>query len=207
MRVFINGLTILVLTLAAAAGLTVAQAGTPAAVTQARTFIDGMGGQVIGYLKDASLDQAEKKARLKGVLQSRFDMPTISRFALGKYWKQMDAAQQAEYQSLFEAMVVSMYAERFSTYSGQEFKVSDARADEKGDVTVASAIVDPAGGRKPIAVNWRVRIKDGAPQIIDVTIEDVSMIITQRAEFASIIQRSGGNAAAIIAHLRTRTGG
>ena len=207
MRVFINGLTIMVLTLVAAAGFTVAQAGTPTAVTQARAFIDGMGGQVIGYLKDPALDQAAKKARLKNVLQSRFDMPTISRFALGKYWKQMDAARQAEYQALFETMVVSMYAERFSTYNGQDFKVFDARADEKGDVTVASAIVDPAGGRKPIAVNWRVRMKDGTPQIIDVTIEDVSMIITQRAEFASIIQRNGGNPAAIIGHLRTRTGG
>lgn len=190
---------------APAAAASAAQQGQPSVAT-AQALIQDMGNQVIGYLKDAGMDQAAKKTNLKQVLQSRFDMATISRFTLGKYWKQLDAAQQAEYRTLFDQMIVSMYAERFSTYSGQEFKVSSARADEKGDVTVESSIIDPNGVKKDISVNWRVRVKDGTPQIVDVTIEDVSMIITQRSEFDSIIQRAGGNPAAIIEHLRSRAG-
>lgn len=183
-----------------------AQAAAGAQTAQAQSFIQTMGDQVIGYLKAANMDQNTKKTQLKSVLQSRFDVPTISRFTLGQYWKQLNTAQQAEYQTLFEDMVASLYAERFSTYSGQHFKVSKATAGDNGDVTVASSIIDPNGAKKDIAVNWRVRMKDGTPKIIDVTIEDVSMIITQRSEFASIIQRSGGNPAAVIDHLRQRVG-
>ena len=188
-----------------------ARAGSPPAAaaqapSPARDFIQGMGDQVIGYLKDGGMDPADKKAKLRAVLNARFDMDTISRFALGRYWKDLSPAQQAEYRQLFENMVVSMYAERFSTYSGQEFRVLEARPLES-DTLVMSSIIDPDGEKKTLAVNWRVRAKDGQPRIVDVTIEDVSMIVTQRSEFASLIQREGGKAAAVIDHLRGKAGG
>ena len=176
------------------------------AAAQEQSFIQSMGNEVIGYLKNSGMPDAERKARLKQVLQSRFDVATISRFALGKYWKQLNPAQQQEYQTLFADMVVSMYAERFATYSGQEFKVHETVPAEK-DMLVKSSIIDPEGAKKDITVDWRVRTKDGQMQIVDVTIEDVSMIITQRSEFDSLIQREGGNAAVIIQHLRTKLAG
>lgn len=176
------------------------------AVTQEQAFIQSMGDEVIGYLKNSGMPDGERKARLKQVLQSRFDVGTISRFALGKYWKQLNPAQQQEYQSLFADMVATMYADRFSTYSGQEFKVHETVAAER-DMLVKSSIIDPERAKKDITVDWRVRTKDGKMQIVDVTIEDVSMIITQRSEFDSLIQRAGGNASVIIEHLRTRLAG
>lgn len=189
-----------------------ANTNTPAAgvatkaATQEQAFIQTMGDEVIGYLKNRAMPDAERKARLKQVLQSRFDVGTISRFALGKYWKQLNPAQQQEYQSLFADMVATMYADRFSTYSGQEFKVHETVAAER-DMLVKSSIIDPDGAKKDITVDWRVRTKDGKMQIVDVTIENVSMIITQRSEFDSLIQREGGNASVIIQHLRTRLAG
>jgi len=192
-----------------AAQATAAKPAAPVAgkaAGQEQAFIQGMGDQVIGFLKNSGMPDAERKARLKEVLQSRFDVATISRFALGKHWKQLNPAQQQEYQTLFAEMVVSMYAERFSTYSGQEFKVHETVPAEK-DMLVKSSIIDPEGAKKDITVDWRVRQKDGQMQIVDVTIENVSMIITQRSEFDSLIQREGGNAAVIIQHLRTKLAG
>ena len=173
---------------------------------QEQSFIQGMGDQVIGFLKNSGMPDEERKARLREVLQSRFDVATISRFALGKYWKQLSPAQQQEYQTLFSEMVVAMYADRFATYSGQEFKVHETVSAEN-DTLVKSSIIDPEGAKKDLTIDWRVRKKDGQMLIVDVTIEDVSMIISQRSEFNSLIQREGGNAAVIIQHLRTKLAG
>jgi ABC-type transporter MlaC component len=43
-------------------------------------------------------------------------------------------------------------------------------------------------------------------QIIDVIVDGVSMALTQRLEFAGLIQRNGGQLAALLASLREENG-
>ncbi len=57
------------------------------------------------------------------------------------------------------------------------------------DVVVSTRIDRPSG--PPIAAEWRVRATDNRLRIIDVSVEGVSMVVTQRSEFASVIQRNG----------------
>ena len=70
----------------------------------------------------------------------------------------------------------------------------------KNDVLVTSYIVPDAGSK--VQVDWRVRNKNGSYQIIDVIIEGVSMTMTQRSDFSSVIQRGGGDFEVLLAHLR-----
>ena len=59
------------------------------------------------------------------------------------------------------------------------------------------------GGRQPLKVDWRVRELDGGDLVaIDVIIEGVSLIVTQRSEFSSVIERSGMDG--LLAELRQR---
>ncbi|HET8727811.1 MAG TPA: ABC transporter substrate-binding protein, partial [Alphaproteobacteria bacterium] len=82
------------------------------------------------------------------------------------------------------------------------FQVSDTRPQGERDVLVDSRILRPNG--PSVGVAWRVRDRDGRFQIIDVSIEGVSMAVTQRNEFASVIQRNGGSVDALLAALRSR---
>ena len=59
----------------------------------------------------------------------------------------------------------------------------------------------PNGGSK-IKVDWRVREKNGQMKVIDVVIEGVSMALTQRSDFSSVIQRGGGKIDVLLEHLR-----
>ena len=58
-------------------------------------------------------------------------------------------------------------------------------------------------GAENIRVDWRLR-KAGSFKIIDIMVEGVSMVITQRADFASVIQSRGG-IPGLIEMLRQRT--
>lgn len=127
-------------------------------------------------------------------------MNTIGRFALGRYWRSASPAQQEEYLGLFESMIVEIYSRRFGDYNGEKFEILSARELGKTDVIVSSRIVPK--NNVPIALDWRVRQKKGRFVIIDVMVEGVSMALTQRSDFASVIQRGGGNIDVLLNHLR-----
>ncbi len=166
----------------------------------AKNFIASMGQQALDFLADQKLGQAGKEQAFRKLLESSFDMNTIGRFALGQYWRQMSPQQQKEYQNLFRDHVVRVYSARFNEYSGQTFETVGARADNDIDTIVSSKINQPQG--EPVDVDWRVRFKGGKYQIVDVIVEGVSMTMTQRSDFASVIQRGGGDVSVILAQLK-----
>lgn len=166
----------------------------------AETFIDSMGKRAIGFLSNASLSKDQKAREFRKLLSDSFDLKTIGRFSLGRYWKAASPAQIQEYQNLFEDLVVEVYAQRFDEYQGQNLDVRSSRMEGTKDAIVQSFIVDKSGTE--FSVDWRVRYKDGRYKIVDVIIEGVSMTLTQRSDFSSVIQRGGGNVDVLIAHLK-----
>lgn len=186
---------------------TVAQAqtsaqGQSASMTGAQDFIADMAERGIGFLGNAALDRAGKQAKFRQLLEDSFDMKTIGRFVVGRYWRQMSPAQQQEYQELFRNKIVETYSARFSEYTGQKFETRSARPDQNsGDVIVTSFIVPKQGPE--VKVDWRVRNRDGVYKVVDVIVEGVSMSLTQRSDFASVIQRGGGNVEVLLNHLRS----
>ena len=168
---------------------------------QAEKFVDSMASDAIAFLGNSSLSDAEKQKKFRRLLTRSFDMSTIGRFALGRYWRVSSAEQRNEYQALFRDMIVDVYSRRFGEYNGQALEIRGSRADNEKDVTVNSFIVPQDGGQE-IQVDWRVRKKDGQYKVIDVMVEGVSMALTQRSDFSSVIQRGGGEVSVLLAHLR-----
>ncbi len=178
----------------------IAVSATASQQENAKVFVSEMGDKAISFLSNSSLSQTQKEKEFQKLLKRNFDMPTIGRFALGKNWRSATAAQKKEYLNLFEDMVVRVYASRFNEYNGEGFDVASVKASGKKDMLVTSYIV-PNGGSK-VQVDWRVRNKNGTNKIIDVIIEGVSMSLTQRSDFSSVIQRGGGDFEVLLAHLR-----
>jgi phospholipid transport system substrate-binding protein len=57
---------------------------------------------------------------------------------------------------------------------------------------------------KPLKVAWRVRGKGETFTIIDVMVEGISIIMTQKSEFASFIKQNGGKLDALLKELKKR---
>jgi phospholipid transport system substrate-binding protein len=170
-------------------------------VAGAQSFIQSMAQRGIDFLSDEKLTQEQRKQEFRQLLRSSYDMRTIGRFALGTYWKTASKQQQEEYQTLFEKKIVEVYSARFSEYKGQQLEVTVARAEGDTDTIVTSYVLPSKGGEK-VQVDWRVRNKGGQYKVIDVIVAGVSMAMTQRSDFASVIQRGGGDVNVLLDHLR-----
>lgn len=168
----------------------------------ARAFIQSVADRGIGFLSDKNATLEKQKSAFRQLLRDSFDLPTIGRFALGKYWRVATPAERAEYQKLFERMVVDIYAERFATYDGQALTIIAAKDAGENDAMVTTEIV-PTDGSEKIKVDWRVRKSSAGFKVVDVVVEGVSMGVTQRSDFAAVIGRGGGDISVLLDHLKT----
>ena len=155
-------------------------------------FIKKLGDDAIAVLADKSLTVPRRHAVFAQMFRNNFDLITIGRFALGRHWREANNAQQAEYQRLFEKMVVTVYTQRFDNYAGQQFSVKGSTPVDgaAADTMVHAQIVQQDG--PPVGVDWRVRAQDGGGyKIIDVMVEGVSMSVTQRSDFDAVVAQGG----------------
>ena len=173
---------------------------TPSISEDSQDFIKDIAERGIGFLSNEELSEENRKNEFRKMLEESFDMKTIGRFAMGKYWRQATKEQQKEYLELFENMIVDVYSRRFGEYNGEKFEVTSARPTGTHDAIVASQII-PSSGAK-ISVDWRVRRKDKQFVVIDIIVAGVSMALTQRSDFSAVIQRGGGKIDVLLEHLR-----
>jgi phospholipid transport system substrate-binding protein len=173
-----------------------AAAADPAAV------ITDLGNQALQVL-GRNVNPNVRVARFRQLFVEDFDVPRIARFVLGRYWRVATPQQQQEFVRLFTDYIAMVYANRLAEYSGENLKVTGSRAAPDGSL-VSSEIVRP-NGAPPAQVEWLLTQSGGTYKISDVIVEGVSMAVTQRSEFASVIERDGGQVQGLITALRQKT--
>jgi phospholipid transport system substrate-binding protein len=167
----------------------------------AQQLIESVGVEVLAVLRDPALDNQQKFTRLVALLDGPIDLEIIARLILGRHWRSASEAQQAEYLQLFRAFALDNLASRLHVYDGQDFEIVGAQAVNDRDAVVATRVT--GGGRPPLKVDWRVRERDDGDLVaIDVIVEGVSLIVTQRSEFSAVIERRGMDG--LLAELRQR---
>jgi phospholipid transport system substrate-binding protein len=157
----------------------------------ARNFIETHAEHTLQTLTVKGISRTERVARFRKLLTRNFDIETIGRWVLGRYWRRANIAQQKQYLKHFENLIVGTYADRFERYAGEKLVIVKALSQSDKDVVVYTKIARPTS-EALLMVDWRVRRRGGNFAIVDVIVEGVSMGQTQRSEFASSIRRDGG---------------
>lgn len=158
--------------------------------TDAENHMQELGAEVIEILNDQNLGKTDVINRFEALLDENFALQSMGKFVLGRYWRRATAEEKAEFQKLFRKSILKTYSTRFETNTDATFKVTGSRTDNDGAIVVSSELLRP--NAKPVRIDWRVYSQDNEFKIYDVILEGVSMSITQRSEYAAVIQRKGG---------------
>jgi len=148
-------------------------------------------------------DPVERRIQFSQLFHDDFDALGIARFVSGRYWRTASQEDQQEFLSLFDDYVVFVYTARLGDFGGATFTILGSRSDDDGAI-VSTAVSSP-GSTSPLKIDWRLVAHNGAYKISDVIVEGISMSITQRSEFASVVQRNGGQLHSLIALMREKT--
>jgi len=160
-----------------------------ATASDPKGFIDSLGASVLDIIRSPNLSQAERRDRFLTLFSDNFDVPTIGRFVAGRYWNRASPEDQQKYLDTFRNYVAAIYADQFSHYQGEGFKTTAVRQLSEGENLVTAQIERP--NQPPISVQFRVKGSSGSFKIDDVTVENVSLIVTKRDEFSSILEQGG----------------
>jgi phospholipid transport system substrate-binding protein len=174
-----------------------------ATTDSAQRFIANLADNSLKTLTGPNIDKNERRRRFRTLLHNNFAVKTIGRWVLGRYWRKAKPAQIQEYFVLFENLVIKTYADRFAKLSGISLTITKAVSKGKKDTIVYSKLRNDAGIKK-VSIEWRLRNQNGQFRIIDVVVQGISMGLTQRDEFASVIKKNGLGVEGLLQELRKR---
>lgn len=166
-------------------------------------FVADLAAETVDALSNESLSIPERERALGRVFDRGFDVATIGRFAVGRHWRTATKAQRKEYVGVFRDFIVKVYSRRFGSFGGERLKIVGVRVEDDQVSVVTSKLAREGGPATRIV--WRVRRNSDQFRIVDISVEGVSMLITQRDEFLSVIRRKGNGIAGLIAILRDKT--
>lgn len=168
----------------------VARAGTDGHA--ASQFLEDLSARAIKSLTNSEKTESDREQAFRQLLNEAFDIPAIGRFVVGRYWRGATPEQQQAFLEVFEDVIVQRFLPLFAQYKGERLVVGSAEPDRKSDkfTLVDSTFIDAHG--REVDTDWRLYATNGGYQIFDVVVEGVSMAITLRSEYDSVIRRAGG---------------
>ena len=153
---------------------------------KSRLFIEALGEEVLTKIADKNITTKQREKNFRELYTRAFDNNYISQFVLGRYWKKINKSTQEEFVKSFNDYLIMIYAPKFKGWSGK-FKTINSQV-ENNMYVVAMQLVTDSNSPTTLNLDWRMIIRNKKFKILDVNIDGVSMLVTQRAEFSSVIK-------------------
>ena len=200
MTIIIRFLTILSLALA----LPMMAMGTGAAQTRieaSATLVDDLVLRIRNAVETGP-ESTQIKDETSAIIDTFFDYDLIARFTAGNAWRTASDSEKQAYKAAFRNVLLSLASKNFNSLKSLEYESGKITSKGEKLVIVQGKITDKSGKLPDVIINWRVSTKkDQPPRIIDVEIQNISMLITQRQEHVAVINRNGGSFQALIDQL------
>ena len=173
-------------------------------IGKSKLFVEKLGKQVVEKVSNTEITEQERYNNFKTLYLSSFDNYYISRFVLGRYWKTIDKGIQKQFVNSFNNYIVATYAPKFKGWEGT-FKAVESLF-ENNYYNVKMDILNKDG--PTLKMMWKIYInKNEEFKILDVNIDGVSMLVTQRAEFLSVIKNHPNGVKGLIDAMNKKTAG
>ena len=174
-------------------------------IEAANRLIDAIVKDVENYLLTDSGDISKRTENITKLLDSHFDIPGIARFSVGPYWRAASEEERDTYTQSMRKALIGTITRNFDQLVGLSFTFLDSQAKGSRMVVVRGTFNDTTDKRPPISVGWRVVTSHPArAKVLDIEIENISMLVTQKQENIAIIRKNGGRFSALIQAMKQR---
>jgi phospholipid transport system substrate-binding protein len=140
-----------------------------------------------------SISKEDKMNELKLIAKDTVDIRGIGLYTLGSFRKNLSENEKNEYSDLFERYFLKTFSSRLSEYTNPKIEVSDKKVLNK-NYTIVNSVLVGTSERPEVKIDWRIYTKNpDNPLIRDLIIEGLSLVRTQKEEFASILNSNNGD--------------
>lgn len=174
--------------------------GTVGALTEseASTLIGRVVKDVNSVINSGKSESA-MYTEFERILVKYSDINIIARSSLGAPWRTASPAQQSAYTKAFQHYMSVTWGGRFREFIGGEITVHGVKKIKNGYLVESQANLK---GSAPFVVEWHVSDKSGQDKMVNLYIEGISLLSTERTEIAAMLDKRGGNLDQLISDLR-----
>ncbi|WP_299130920.1 phospholipid-binding protein MlaC [uncultured Amaricoccus sp.] len=168
------------------------------AVGGARQLVTALSAE-LQKMVNSGQAQSGQIATFQQIIGRYADMGPVAASILGQPWRTASPAQKQAFVAAFQSYFSRKYGNTFSQYKNASIEVSGAKDGGKSGVLVSSVVKRP--GQANIAVDWQISARSGAPKVVNLIIEGVSMLANERAEVGAMLDAQGGDLDRLIAQM------
>lgn len=130
------------------------------------------------------------KQIVRQLIVPHMDFDTMSALALGQYWDKLESNDQACVSSGFRNLLVERYAYVLLAYRDQDISYQSAiPTGHKDYISITQTLTRP--NVKPLTITYPMRPVADSWQVIDLVIDDVSLVKSYRRIFGKKIDHQG----------------
>ena len=179
------------------------------------TFITSNAEKIVSSMLDelkiamveGSKNPKEGKKLLNDLLSKYYDSKLIAKYTTMPYWKNATDSEREVFSSIFKNYLIDLASDWFEGFVDVNYLITSSELRGKSFVIVDILIIDPGTKRHNTELSFRLKINNNNKniiKIIDVEIENISMILIQNDEFKSIIRRNKGEFVSLIDTLKEK---
>lgn len=181
----------------AAAAAVFPHAALALSTAQATTLVDALVGD-INKVIGSGKSEAAMISDFETIFDTYADVPIIARTALGSDWRRATDSQRTRFVAAFRSYVASKYGRRFREFIGGRIEVREAATVPNGVEVRAMTVLQ---GQSPFEVSFVISDGSGRPKFINLFIEGINMITSERTEIGSMLDRRRGDIDGLISDL------
>jgi phospholipid transport system substrate-binding protein len=167
-------------------------------------FVKHLVNRGMAIIVNPGYSTAQREEAFGQLFSRDFDVPRISQFVVGRHWKGASEADRARFSEIYAHFVAHSLTEQLGKYQGEIVTVTGVHP-KGNDETVDTDLIR-TNGSPPTKLAWTVHCGGDNCKIVDVDVDGVSMLLTQREEFTSLIESNGGTVAGLTRALREKIG-
>ena len=141
---------------------------------------------IISTYQNNNLPNENKFLMVENTINNNFAGTGIAKFVAGKSWNGASKEVKKEYIKLFKRHLALNISSMMQGYSDQEYQLTNSSYDEKNKVTLVNMEIFSDTGS--IQVTWRVKKSKDRFFVIDLLVADISLVVTKRSEFNSMLK-------------------
>lgn len=165
----------------------------------ARALVDEVVAEIQTVISSGKSDAAVLQSFEKLFVRYA-DVNIMAQYALGNDGRSATAAQKRAFADAFKGYIARKYGKRFRDFIGGRIEVESIRKIRSGYEVKTMAFLR---GQSPYEVTFHVSDRSGSDKFFNIFIEGVNLLLTERTEIGSMLDRRGGDINAVVADLKT----
>ena len=137
-------------------------------------------------MKRSSYEQ--RLSVVEPAVADHFQIHTIARISLGRYWGSLNAEEKSSFQTLLADLVSSTYASRFKDDKGQVFSITATEPIATNRKRVKSILET---NTETVALDYQLQQEEGTWRIYDIVANGVSDLSLKRSNYSAMFKKSG----------------